>query len=320
MVLCSCGDFMDVQTIRPKYKEAEGSGEEGSVGGGFAGMGFQKPPETDGIAVGKAPTEAMGYLPTNVKAGEVKIQGYTLPSDSDIVWSDEDDPTADIAFDKAFTHVVKPKSLWYDSYGEAKREAMRTGKPMLIWFTQTGDSPSPLCKTLSREVFARSDFKSWAKEKVIRLKIDLAGKKGARGENGEIMNDEARSREYAARMKKKYRVLGLPAVVMESPSKGVLAQYRGYKKGSAGEYWWKMKNVVLTHEHNHSVWKKGMAAKGYREWTGSNGQVVFAKLARYQKGRLLLVEPDGKRLQTTEANLSKVDRAWIAAAKKARGL
>jgi hypothetical protein len=46
---------------------------------------------------------------------------------------------------------------------------------------------------------------------------------------------------------------------------------------------------------------------------------VYAKLARYSGGEMILIEPDGKRLKALEKNLSGVDRAWIAAEKAKRG-
>jgi hypothetical protein len=192
---------------------------------------------------------------------------------------------------------------------------------MLIWFTRSassGAAGSPLCKTLNREVFGLPDFKSWSKEEVVRLKLDLSGAGGSRGNLGEIGDSETRQRAYLEQLKKQYRVLGLPAVIVVSPSKGVLAQYRGYKKGNSSEYFGQLKNLVLTHEHNYAVWKRSMAAKGYRQWNGKNGQSLFAKLARYRNGELLLIEPDGKKLKTNESQLSSADRKWIAEAKARR--
>jgi hypothetical protein len=319
VLFSSCAELMEVPTIRPKIRRSNQG--QGPSAAGFAGLGYEKPAEGDGISVGDAPVQAAGYLPTSVKEGEVKIQGYVLPSDDMIVFSDDSKPLADIAFDKAFTKVKKPKSAWRTSYTEAKRESAGTGKPMLIWFTRSassGAAGSPLCKTLNREVFGLPDFKSWSKEEVVRLKLDLSGAGGSRGNLGEIGDSETRQRAYLKQLKKQYRVLGLPAVIVVSPSKGVLAQYRGYKKGNSSEYFGQLKNLVLTHEHNYAVWKRSMAAKGYRQWNGKNGQSLFAKLARYRNGELLLIEPDGKKLKTNESQLSSADRKWIAEAKARR--
>lgn len=311
---------MEVRSIR--LKPAKQKKNQLQVDGGLSGDGYQpmmgyKPPKKDQIATGDVEAEAGGLLPDQV--GEnVKIQGYTLPSDSEIVWSDELDPMADIKFDDAFKKAEKPKSLWFSSYKLAKRESMRSGKPLMIWFTRTGESGSPLCKKLREELYAKNNFKVWARNNVIRLKIDLAPQVSL-GRSGEIQDADTRKRNYAAAMKKKYRVFGLPSVIMESPSRGVTAQYRGYR-GDSNAYFARLKDNVLTHEHNYKVWRTKMIKKGYREWTGTNGLELFAKLARYQQGNLILIEPDGNKLKTTESKLTRKDRDWIAQQKARRGI
>lgn len=313
-LLSSCGDMMAVRTVQPR--KVKSKKPKTKVEGSLARDGYQpmapagyKQPKKDPYAIGDFDSETTGVLPDQVGEG-VKIQGYTLPSDDSIAWSDEHNPNADIKFDQAFKKAVKPQSLWFNSYQLARRESIRSGKPMLIWFTRTNEGGSPKCKKLREELYNRSDFKAWARTKVVRLKIDLAPKISMRGDNGEILGADNDKRKYAESLKKRYRVHGVPAVIVESPSEGVMAQYRGYR-GDSNAYFGKLKDNILTHEHNYGIWRHKMLRKGYREWTGSNGLKVFAKLTRYSQGKLLLVEPDGRKLKTSEARLSKKDRAWL---------
>lgn len=321
LFVSSCGDLMEVRTVHPRKVKSKKL--KTKVEGSLSADGYQqmtpagyKSPKKDPYAIGDLNSETAGVLPDQVGQG-VKIQGYTLPSDDSIAWSDEFNPEADIKFDEAFKKVVKPKSLWFASYTQARRESARTGKPMLIWFTRSNDGGSPKCKKLRDEVYERSDFKAWAKNNVVRVKIDLSPKVTMRGENGEILGSDNDKRKYAAALKKRYRVLGTPAVIIESPSDGVMAQYRGYS-GNSNAYFGNLKDNILTHEHNYKIWRYKMLKKGYREWTGTNGLRVFAKLVRYYKGNLVLVEPDGKRLKTTESRLSKADRNWLNSEKEHR--
>jgi hypothetical protein len=60
--------------------------------------------------------------------------------------------------------------------------------------------------------------------------------------------------------------------------------------------------------------------KGYRDWSDDQGRVIFAKLAAYKDGELVLVEPDGQRARTHERKLSAGDRVWIEDQKKLRGI
>ncbi len=309
LALSSCG----VRTIYPKNKKQKNaplSAEEKARI--MSQNGFQKK-EGDGIQVGKA-ADLGGYLPT--KVGEnVKIQGYTLPSDNQIVWSDDTNPTADIAFDKPFLKPLKNKGGWGVSFQEARRESLTSGKPIVMWFTNQAAGKSPACKVLSRELFSKSDFKSWSTDRIVPLRIDLnAGAQGI-GEQGD---ETTRKRQYVKKLKKQYRVLGLPTVVVLDPSGEVIDQYRGFRRGQGPEYFQLLKDRVLTQKHNTKIWQKRMAQKGYRLWTGKNGQKLFARLKRYSAGNLVLVEPNGRKSKTNELQLSQKDRDWLAEQKARR--
>jgi len=305
--------------IRPKVANQGGvSGAQGS-GNALAQIKAQKElakRNSEGTQVGLAPEE-VGFLPSSV-GDNVTVGGYKLPSDDDIAWPVSDnDPHAEIGFDKPFSTPQKRRSGWLDSYSNARRESMRTGKPVVMWFTDEGSAGSPICKTLKREVFGQNDFVSWAKKNVIRLKIDMSGGSDDRGNVG---NMATLKRRYVAKLKKKYSVLGFPTVVVLQPDGSVQDRYRGYKKGHKSSYWRKIKDSTLTINHNQNIWRKKMTAKGYRTWKGRNDTVIFARLARYSEGNLTLIEPDGARVQTKESRLSSADRKWLEAEKKKRGL
>lgn len=314
---------MKIPTIRPKVEKKSKFSQEGSTGiGGNPNAKFGVTNED--VAAGQAPVAA-GYLPAQVGEGIV-AGGMALPSDSSIVWSDSD-PNADIPFSEAFKALPKKKESWLSSYKQARRESMRTGKPILMWFTKSpssGSVGSPICKTLNRELFATSDFSIWAKENVIRLKIDLNGAlKGDSGldDKGQIKGSVMQRRQYADKLRKQYQVLGCPTVVVLEPDGGVYSRERGYKRGQNKELWWKLKNAALTIQHDRGVWERKMAKKGYRQWTGSNDQVVFAKLRRFDEksGSVWLIEPDGNLIKTSAKVLSKDDRGWILDEKERRG-
>lgn len=307
----ACGDLMEVRTIRPdvkkgkKFTEGDESSGLGGVGG-VPGAKYNKPDEE--FQAGMTPEE-MGYLPTKVEKG-MTAGGMELPSDDRIVWT-SDDPNKDIPFDDAFKKTVKKKSAWLESYAEARRESMRTGKPVLMFFTSSKNSSSSA--TIKRELFAAHDFTAWAKENVIRLRIDVDG---GSMERGRLSESTIKRRNYAQKLKKQFHVLGYPTVVILQPDGSVYSQERGYSRGEKNELWGKLKNARLTIEHNHEIWKRRMEKKGYRDWTGKNERVVFAKLLRYHEGKMILVEPDGNRVKTSTLGLSSKDRAWIITEKE----
>lgn len=323
MLVTSCADLMKVPTIYPKVEKKSKFSQEGSQGIGGNPNAKYKGASED-VAAGQAPVEG-GYLPTEVGEG-VMAAGMELPSDSSIVWSG-DDPNADIPFSEAFKERPKKQEAWFASYKQARRDSMRTGKPILMWFTKSpssGSVGSPICKTLNRELFATKEFAAWAKENVVRLKIDLNGTlKGDTGldDKGQIKGSVMARRQYAAKLQKQYQVKGCPTLVVLEPDGGVYSRLRGYKRGQDREVWGKLKNASLTVEHNRGVWERKMARKGYRRWTGSNDQVVFAKLRRFDEksGGVWLVEPDGNMIKTSTKLLSKGDRGWILEEKERRG-
>jgi thioredoxin-related protein len=309
---------MEVRTIRPKPpKRKDGEVAQGLAAGvaGYPHAGVKKINED--VAAGVAPEEA-GYLPYRVGKG-VKVDGLLLPSDDEIEWA-KMDANAELDFGKGKSKQAKRKSPWHYNYQEASRESRRTGKPLLIWFTRSGTPGSPMCARLKRELYGDLDFAKWADEKLIRLKVDASGGDRQTDEFGQLSKNLVARRKYAESLKKRFRVMGQPTLVMVQPDGGVYFQERGYSRGEKKELWGKMKNAVLTIEHNREVWERKMAAKGYRRWTGQNGEVVFAKLTRYHNGNLLLTEPDGHQIKTSQKDLSKDDRGWIVAEKKKRGL
>ncbi len=315
----SCSDFMEVRTIRPKLpKKDESSGGGGGLSAAVAGhphAGVTKVNED--VASGIAPEEA-GFLPYRVGEG-TKVQGLLLPSDDQIEWA-EMDPNAELDFGKGAALKAKRKTPWHWNYQEARRASMRTGKPLLIWFTRTGTPGSPMCARLKRELFGDQEFTKWADEKLVRLMVDASGGDRETDEFGQLAKDLVARRKYAEKLKDQFRVIGQPTLVMVQPDGAVYFQERGYSRGEKKELWGKMRNAVLTIEHNRGVWEQKMAAKGYRRWTGKNGEVVFAKLTRYRNGYLLLTEPDGHQIKTSQKDLSPDDRGWIVAEKEKRGL
>ena len=310
---------MEVRTIRPK-KPSKNSGESengGMAAGLAAGANAGVKKINEDVAAGIAP-EAAGYLPFRVEEG-TKVKGMLLPSDDEIEWA-KMDPNAEVKLGEAFLKKPKSTSPWHASYQEARRESMRTGKPLLIWFTRTGTPGSPMCARLKRELFGDHGFGKWADEELIRLKVDASGGDKRTDEFGQLESTLVARRKYAEKLKKQFNVIGHPSLVIVQPDGAVYTQERGYSRGDKKELWGKMKNAVLTIAHNQGIWERKMATKGYRRWKGKNGTEVFARLLRYHEPYLLLAEPDGNKIKTSQKDLSKDDRGWIIAEKKKRGL
>jgi len=238
-------------------------------------------------------------------------------AEEDIVYTDPDHPEA--AVTELSTLLTNQKrGPWEESETIAKQRSVREGKPLLIWFTDS--ATSPMCKALTQELFSKSEFGSWATDKLIRLRVD-ANLKADDHPDMDLASEEdrrARLKNYGAELRKRYQVMGYPSLIMLSPSGEVVGRYRGYTRGDAQNLWGRMKHGEAVASEAYKGWRTGLEKKGYREWQDRRGRKIFAKLTVYLKGELHLIEPDGTRSKTREEGLSNGDQAWIAAQKKLR--
>lgn len=239
-------------------------------------------------------------VPTGVAGGPLPAG---IPDDDEIAWTDPDNPEAPLeGMEASLASQGEHVGGWKTSYTEATRDAVRDGRPILIWFTDS--KRSPLCKPLSTEVFSDPTFDSWALENLVRLRIDF-------NVSGKTEDEELRKKEYLATLKKRYKVSGLPTVLVMAPDGTVTGRYKGYRRGEGEFYWGRIKNATRTAVAQQEKWMASMEKKGYRVWKNRKGKQIFARLLRYRQGEMLLVEPNGKRLLAKEKQLSDDDRAWI---------
>lgn len=259
------------------------------------------------------PVTAGGNIPNSP-------QRLDLTPEEEIVFTDPDNPEASLPeLSTLLANAPKRKSSWEDSETIARQRASREGKPLLIWFTDS--ARSPMCKAISQELFSTPEFESWASEKIIRLRVDANIQ--VTDPDISLAEKDARylaMKNYVARLKKSYKVLGHPTLVMLNPGGEVLGKYRGYQRGEDDYKWGLIKQAEAVSANAYQEWKKSLEKKGYREWTDRKDRKVFAKLAGYSKGTLILVEPDGTRSRTHEDKLSNADQTWISEQKKLRGI
>ena len=244
---------------------------------------------------------------------DLKEDAGTVLSHDDIVFTDPDseDPDAIIPELKALLSAEPSEGVWKKSHTVTLREARRKNKPVLIWFTDSQNSPN--CRMLQEELFNQKDFEEWAQEHFVRLQVDR------HVTNAASKDLSARQSNYIEQLKKHYNVLGQPTLLVLAPSGEVIGRYKGYHRGHADYRWGQLKQAADLAENKHTAWLKKMNQKGYRHWSNPQGRSIFARLMRYHRGKLLLIEPDGTRFQTRESHLSKSDREWIREQKRQRG-
>ncbi len=262
-----------------------------------------------------------GATPVIAPSGVNQPGAIPITPESDIVYIDPDNPESSLA--QLSTLLEAPKrGPWEQSETIAKRRAAREGKPILIWFTNSANSA--MCKALSQELLATSEFGAWATDHLVRLKIDMNLEASLNDPDITLDQKEAKRIDvanYNTDIKKRYKVQGHPTLVMLNSSGEVVGKYTGYSRGESKELWGRMKHAQAVSVSAYKNWKANLESKGYREWSDRKGRKVLAKLIHYAKdGTLTLTEPDGTKSQTPETNLSDQDRSWIAEQKKLRGL
>lgn len=224
-----------------------------------------------------------------------------LYSEDKIIWADEDPDKPMVELEEIWK--IGPQDNWYESYTEAMRLARKNGKPVLLWFTNSDRNSA--AKSLSNELFSTSDFEDWAIDNVIRLRMD-----------SNIIEDDQRRKDnkqkYINKLRKRYKVMGSPVVLMLSPRGSQFGKYIGYKTGGSLFYFGRLKSSHRNALADYGNWREEYEAKGYRIWHDNKGRKVFAKPVSLQAGEITLKNPEGKRSKTTLKKLSPDDQAWVA--------
>ena len=104
---------------------------------------------------------------------------------------------------------------WFESYEDAHRESLRTGKPMLAVFS--GSDWCGPCIQLKKKVFDSTEFMSWASDNVVLLELDFP-KKSPQLPKLQTQNQ---------RLAKKYNITGYPTALFLDAGGEVLGK-QGY--------------------------------------------------------------------------------------------
>lgn len=253
----------------------------------------------------------------SANAAKHEIQGVTLEDmkkraeANDWIVTDPDDLEKSIASLESASQI-KYGVGWETTYEKAREEASRSQRPLLMWFADSRRSPNSM--QLGAELIDTEDFNKWAADNVIRLKLDSYI-------TGYDSKGETRRKDYLKKISKQFNVNGTPQLFILTPDGQTVDQIRGYVSGTHESILRKIKNSTEIACSRYKETKKQLVGKGFRDWEGSNGMKIFARLYRYSPdGRIILQEPDSRFLRTTLKSLSAQDRDWINQEKAKRGL
>lgn len=120
---------------------------------------------------------------------------------------------------------------WLTDYAKALGQAKSQNKPVLINFT--GSDWCGWCIKLDKEVFSVKDFKSYAAQKLVLLKIDFPRTK-AQADAEKVKNEKLATQ---------YNVQGFPTIIVLKPD-GSKAGVLGYMPGGPQSFIKALEKVV----------------------------------------------------------------------------
>ena len=112
---------------------------------------------------------------------------------------------------------------WIDDYSKASKVAHGLWRPMLLHFS--GSDWSVWCKRLEKNIFATGPFRSFARQRLVLVKVDLPRQK-------KLPAEIAKQNQELAQ---KYRIKGLPTLLVLDPAGNEKARRSGYPRGGARE-------------------------------------------------------------------------------------
>lgn len=105
---------------------------------------------------------------------------------------------------------------WTDDLAKAKETAAKEKKLLLLDFT--GSDWCGWCMKLDKDVFSKSDFKSYAKENLVLVEVDFPNQKP----------QTKKVKDQNAALKKQFNVGGFPTIVVLDGSGKEVARWGGY--------------------------------------------------------------------------------------------
>ena len=122
---------------------------------------------------------------------------------------------------------------WWTDFDKAKTIAARDGKALMVNFT--GSDWCGFCIKLEGEVFSKSEFKDWADEKVVKVKVDFPQSKVQ--PQWEIAQNQ--------KLQEKYQIQGYPTIVFMN-SEGKVYGESGYLPEPGAKAWTAYADKILS--------------------------------------------------------------------------
>jgi len=126
---------------------------------------------------------------------------------------------------------AKDNLVWQDNLETALQKAKQENKAVLVNFT--GSDWCIWCQRLSGEVFSHNEFKKFADDNLILVKIDFPQK----------LEQSAETKMYNNQLAQRFGIQGFPTVLLFN-SQGKMVLQTGYQEGGPVAYVNSLKNYL----------------------------------------------------------------------------
>ncbi len=227
-------------------------------------------------------------VPPTLTPGEAKPPGVTVSETQSNARMIEDE-----APERVPVYPDDPNSAWWEIDPHyAFERAQREQKPLMLLFTGIWNAQA---MALSQEVFSTKSFNDYVKENLVICYLNYP-------------RNPTDAPDVLRHIKEKFKVRGYPNVLFFHPNGEVRRGIRGYRSGRPVDYFNQLVAACYPVLQSISEQKKGMEAKGFRDWSNYLGQPLFARFVARDQTRVMLQDGAGKRWTVAMNELAPDDQ------------
>lgn len=239
-------------------------------------------------------------------SSEEELKKIDNGSDDELVWTNPDDPDAEIP---GLTAIFENKKLghgWQIDFGRAIQLARHQELPLIVWFHDSLISPKS--GQLGKEYLETKQFEDWAATRAVCVRLD----------SGASLSDSlADTAKYKAdsinALQRRYGLRKKPAFAVITPNGKIVARIDGFD-GFLSGFVQELEDGVALAQKKYDEHKSELIKLGYRDWRSARGnQRVFAKFMRVDPKRevVYLRERGGRITCTRISRFCKEDADYL---------
>ena len=227
-------------------------------------------------------------------SSEDELKKVDNGSEDELVWTNPDDPDAEIP---GLTAIFENKKLgrgWQIDMGRSIQLARRQELPLTVWFHDSLISPKS--GQLGKEYLETKEFEDWVGTRAVCVRLDSgASLSDTNSDNAKYKADNINA------LQRRYGLTKKPSFAVITPNGKIVARIDGFD-GFLSGFVQELKAGVALAQKKYDEYKGELAERGYRDWKSARGdRHVFAKLMRVDpKHEVAYLRESGGRITRTK--------------------